>query len=206
MGPSGSGKSSLMHLLAGLDESDDGEVVLGGRRLSQIEDDQVTLIRRRHVGFVFQFFNLLPMMTAFENIALPLLLDGTQFSDYAPRVEEVLEMVDLADRANHYPNQLSGGEQQRVAIARALITEPEILLADEPTGNLDSKAGDRLLQLLRRACAQQGQTIVIVTHDPFAASFADRILFLYDGVFVHEIQNQGLSIQAIVDLMAHLDG
>ena len=206
MGPSGSGKSSLMHLLAGLDESDEGEVVLGGRRLSHLEDDEITLIRRRQVGFVFQFFNLLPTMTAFENIALPLLLDGIRVKEYTPLVEQVLDLVGLANRANHRPDQLSGGEQQRVAIARALVTEPDILLADEPTGNLDSKAGDRLLRLLRQACDEQGQTTVIVTHDPFAASFADRILFLQDGRFVHEIRNDGLTVQAIVNLMTRIEG
>jgi putative ABC transport system ATP-binding protein len=181
MGPSGSGKSTLLYLLGGLDRPSAGEVILDGQRLSDLSDRQATLIRRRRVGFVFQFFNLLPMLSAEENLALPLLIDRRPLSQYQDRIDELLALVGLSERRTHRPDQLSGGEQQRVAIARAMVTQPAILLADEPTGNLDTRAGDEALQLLRRACDRQGQTIVMVTHDPRAASYADRILFLRDG-------------------------
>jgi putative ABC transport system ATP-binding protein len=181
MGPSGSGKSTLLHLMGGLDKPSSGAVVLDGQRLSDMSDKQVTLLRRRKIGFVFQFFNLLPTLSAEENVALPLLIDRRRLHDHQGRIEELLSLVDLSDRRDHKPDQLSGGEQQRVAIARALVTEPSIVLADEPTGNLDSRAGDEVLRLLRRTCDEQGQTIVLVTHDPRAASYADRIVFLKDG-------------------------
>jgi putative ABC transport system ATP-binding protein len=181
MGPSGSGKSTLLHLLGGLDQPSSGAVILDGRRLSDLSEKQVTLIRRRRVGFVFQFFNLLPTLTAEENLALPLLIDRRPLQAYQERIDRLLGLVGLSERRNHRPEQLSGGEQQRVAIARALVTEPTIVLADEPTGNLDSRAGEEVLRLLRRACDEQEQTIVMVTHDPRAASYADRILFLKDG-------------------------
>jgi putative ABC transport system ATP-binding protein len=182
MGPSGSGKSTLLHLMGGLDIPSDGQITLAGRRLAHLSDDEVTIIRRRQVGFVFQFFNLLPTLTAAENVALPLLIDGKRITDYQARIDELLELVGLADRKSHHPDQLSGGEQQRVAIARALVTEPDIVLADEPTGNLDTTSGEEILRLLRRACDQKGQTIVMVTHDPQAAEYADRVVRLRDGL------------------------
>ena len=188
MGPSGSGKSTLLHLLGGLDKTTDGEVTLGGRKLSVMSDKEVTLARRRNVGFVFQFYNLLPTLTAEENIALPLLIDGKKIKEYRSKVDELLELVDLTDRREHKPDQLSGGEQQRVAIARAFVNDPDIVLADEPTGNLDSKAGEEIMKLLRRSCDELGQTIVVVTHDPKAASFADRIVFLKDGQIASAIK------------------
>jgi len=211
MGPSGSGKSTLLHLLGGLDRPSDGEVALAGRRLARMDDDQVTIVRRRQVGFVFQFFNLLPTLSAAENVALPLLIDGKRRKDYAARVDELLALVGLSERRDHKPDQLSGGEQQRVAIARALVTEPEIVLADEPTGNLDSTAGMEILRLLRRACDEKGQTIVMVTHDPRAASYADRVVFLQDGQIVRDWANPwleradiGQRAQAIMDLLVEL--
>jgi len=181
MGPSGSGKSTLLHLLGGLDDPTDGEVLLAGQPLAQLSDDRLTLIRRRQVGFVFQFFNLLPTLTAAENVALPLLIDGRRLEDYEERVADLLALVGLADRAGHRPDQLSGGEQQRVAIARAFVTDPEVVLADEPTGNLDSAAGEEILRLLRRMRDGKGQTIVMVTHNQHAAEYADRIVRLRDG-------------------------
>jgi putative ABC transport system ATP-binding protein len=188
MGPSGSGKSTLLHLLGGLDKTTDGEVSLGGRRLSVMSDKEVTLARRRNVGFVFQFYNLLPTLTAEENIALPLLIDGKKLKQYQSKIDELLELVGLTDRRKHKPDQLSGGEQQRVAIARAFVNDPDIVLADEPTGNLDSRAGEEVMKLLRRSCDELSQTIVVVTHDPKAASFADRIVFLKDGQIASEIR------------------
>jgi putative ABC transport system ATP-binding protein len=181
MGPSGSGKSTLLHLLGGLDDPTDGEVLLAGQPLAQLSDDRLTLIRRRQVGFVFQFFNLLPTLTAAENVALPLLIDGRRLEDYEERVADLLALVGLADRAGHRPDQLSGGEQQRVAIAQAFVTDPEVVLADEPTGNLDSAAGEEILRLLRRMRDEKGQTIVMVTHNEHAAEYADRIVRLRDG-------------------------
>jgi putative ABC transport system ATP-binding protein len=203
MGPSGSGKSTLLHLLGGLDTPSDGEVTLGGRKLAHMSDDEVTIIRRRQVGFVFQFYNLLPTLSAAENVALPLLIDGKRLGDYAAWVDELLDLVGLGGRRDHRPDQLSGGEQQRVAIARALVTEPMIVLADEPTGNLDSKSGKEVLGLLRRACDEKGQTIVMVTHDPYAASFAERVVFLRDGQMVHQLK--GGDRAAIMDVMAELE-
>jgi putative ABC transport system ATP-binding protein len=203
MGPSGSGKSTLLHLMGGRDTPSDGEVTLDGRRLAHLSDDEVTIIRRRQVGFVFQFFNLLPTLSAIENVALPLLIDGRRLSDYAEQVGQLLDLVGLADRRDHKPDQLSGGEQQRVAIARALVTEPAIVLADEPTGNLDSKSGKEVLHLLRRACDEKVQTIVMVTHDPLAASYADRVVFLRDGQIVRQLV--GGDGAAIIDVMAELE-
>ncbi len=188
MGASGSGKSTLLHLLGGLDKPSDGEVILAGKRLSVLDDGQATLVRRHNVGFVFQFYNLLPTLTAEENIMLPILIDGKDPRYYEQRLQTLLELVGLSDRRRHKPDQLSGGEQQRVALARALITEPAIVLADEPTGNLDSKTGVLIMELLRRSCDQLSQTIVVVTHDPRAATYADRIVFLKDGQIKVEIQ------------------
>lgn len=207
MGPSGSGKSTLLHLLGGLDMASDGEVNLAGRRLAHLSDDEVTVMRRRQVGFIFQFYNLLPTLTAAENVALPLLLDGKKLVDYEDKVRDLMKLVGLDERMDHRPDQLSGGEQQRVAIARALVTEPAIALADEPTGNLDRKAGKQVLNLLREACKVKGQTIVMVTHDPYAASFADRVVFLRDGEMVHELHNgsNGISPQVILDVLSELE-
>lgn len=206
MGPSGSGKSTLLHLLGGLDKSTDGEVTLGGRKLSVMSDKEVTLARRRNVGFVFQFYNLLPTLTAEENIALPLLIDGKKIKDYQSKVDELLELVGLTDRRKHKPDQLSGGEQQRVAIARAFVNDPDIVLADEPTGNLDSRAGEEIMKLLRRSCDELGQTIVVVTHDPKAASFADRIVFLKDGQIASEIKlEKGGDTGPILERLGQLD-
>ena len=206
MGPSGSGKSTLLHLIGGLDTASDGRITLAGRRLGHLTDDEITVTRRRQVGFVFQFLNLLPTLTAAENIALPLLLDGKHVEDCAARVDELLDLVGLAGRRDHKPDQLSGGEQQRVAIARALVMEPAIVLADEPTGNLDTKAGKEILNLLRRACNEKGQTIVMVTHDPLAAAYADRVVFLRDGRLCRELeQGKGHRPQAIMDVLAELE-
>lgn len=181
MGPSGSGKSTLLHLLGGLDRSSEGQITFSGRQLADLNDDEVTVIRRRHVGLIFQFYNLMPTLSAAENVALPLLIDTRSPASYHARVAALLALVGHADRRNHKPDQLSGGEQQRVAIARALMTEPLIVLADEPTGNLDTVSGNMILQLLRRACDERQQTIVMVTHDPAAAAFADRAVRLRDG-------------------------
>ncbi|MFN2197870.1 MAG: ABC transporter ATP-binding protein [Anaerolineales bacterium] len=186
MGPSGSGKSTLLHLLGGLDKPSDGEVTLAGQRLSLLDDKQITLVRRRNIGFVFQFYNLLPTLTARENILLPLIIDGQDLRQFEERLARLLELVGLSDRGNHKPDQLSGGEQQRVALARALITEPAIVLADEPTGNLDSRTGTTIMDLLRRSCETLGQSIIVVTHDPRAATYADRVVFLQDGLVVAE--------------------
>ncbi len=187
MGPSGSGKSTLLHLLGGLDRPSDGEITLAGLRLSVLNDDQATLARRHTVGFVFQFYNLLPTLTAEENITLPLIIDGQNPAQFRERVDALVDLVGLADRRRHKPDQLSGGEQQRVAIARALVTQPAIVLADEPTGNLDSKTGTAIMELLRRSRDDLGQTIIIVTHDPRAAAYADRVVFLSDGQIRYDL-------------------
>jgi len=191
MGPSGSGKSTLLHLLGGLDTASDGEVTLAGQRFSVLDDNKLTLVRRRNIGFVFQFFNLLPTLTAEENIALPLIIDGQDMRKYRPRIEALLDLVGLAGRRDHKPDQLSGGEQQRVAIARALVTEPTIVLADEPTGNLDSKSGAAIMGLLRRSCDELGQTIIVVSHDPKAAAYADSVVFIGDGRIAAQVSNAG---------------
>jgi putative ABC transport system ATP-binding protein len=187
MGPSGSGKSTLLHLIGGLDKPSEGEITLAGKALSLLKDKQITLLRRRNVGFVFQFFNLLPTLTAEENIILPILIDGKSPKKYQERLDHLLDLIGLKERRRHKPEQLSGGEQQRVALARALVTEPAILLADEPTGNLDTKTGTLIMDLLRRSCDELGQTIIVVTHDPRAASFADRVVFLRDGEIVRNM-------------------
>ena len=206
MGPSGSGKSTLLHLIAGLQNPSRGEVVLAGQQLGQMTDGQVTLVRRRQVGFVFQFFNLLPTLTAAENVALPLLMDGQLPPSCAARVAAVLTLVDMRDRSGHRPDQLSGGEQQRVAIARALVTEPVVILADEPTGNLDTGSGRKVLNLMRRACEERSQTIVIVTHDPRCAAYADRVVFLWDGRVVRELKlEDGRDPEPILGVIAELE-
>ncbi len=182
MGPSGSGKSTMLNLVGGLDRPTTGEVTLDGTRVSQMDDDALTLFRRRRIGFVFQFFNLLPTMTAEENVALPLLLDGRDMASTRADVEALLERVGLSGRRTHRADELSGGERQRVALARALVTKPAIVLADEPTGNLDSKTGEGILGLLRESNEALGHTIVMVTHDPNAAAYGKRVIRLKDGV------------------------
>ena len=187
MGPSGSGKSTLLHLLGGLDRPSSGQITLAGQQLAVLSDYQATLVRRRNVGFVFQFFNLLPTLSAEENVLLPLIIDGQSPQAHRERLELVLQRVGLADRRHHRPDQLSGGEQQRVALARALITRPAVLLADEPTGNLDTKTGTAMMELLRESAKELRQAIVMVTHDPRAAAYADRIVFLRDGQVVETL-------------------
>jgi putative ABC transport system ATP-binding protein len=185
MGPSGSGKSTFMHCLAGLDTPSSGRVRIGGTDLGPLNEAKLTRVRRDRIGFVFQSFNLLPTLTAWENITLPLSLAG-RAPDRA-WTTEVVDAMGLADRLGHRPAQLSGGQQQRVACARALVTRPEIVVADEPTGNLDSRSGARILVLLQRCARQWGQTVLMVTHDPVAAGYADRVLFLTDGRLVDEM-------------------
>jgi putative ABC transport system ATP-binding protein len=185
MGPSGSGKSTLMHILAGLDRPTSGEVYVAGTEIGGLNDARLTKLRREHIGFVFQFFNLLPMLTAKDNILLPLSIAGEKPD--RRWVDELVEKVGLADRLSHRPSEMSGGQQQRVAIARALISRPTVMFADEPTGNLDSKTSSEILALLRDSVTQYGQTTVMVTHDANAAAIADRILFLADGVIVREL-------------------
>jgi putative ABC transport system ATP-binding protein len=185
MGPSGSGKSTLMHVLAGLDRPTSGTVEIDGTEITKLNDTQLTKLRRRHIGFVFQFFNLLPMLTAEENVVLPLRLAGEKPG--GAWIDEVIDAVGLADRRGHRPSELSGGQQQRVAIARALVSRPTILFADEPTGNLDSRTSEDILELVRRSVDEYGQTTVMVTHDARAATIADRVLFLADGLIVKEL-------------------
>jgi len=186
MGPSGSGKSTLMHILAGLDQPSEGTVSIAGVEISSMSDAELTKLRRQHIGFVFQFYNLLPMLTAQENVLLPLQIAGIK-PDRA-WVDELLETVGIDGRRTHRPSELSGGQQQRVSIARALVTRPTVLFADEPTGNLDSSTSKDVLALLRHSVDEFGQTTVMVTHDPQAAALADRILFLADGRIVKEIR------------------
>ncbi len=202
MGPSGSGKSTLMHILAGLDRPTEGSVTVEGREITQMGDDELTRLRRDHIGFVFQFFNLLPMLSARENMLLPLSIAGRQPDP--EWLETVIEETGLRDRLSHRPAELSGGQQQRVAIARALLSRPTVVFADEPTGNLDSSSGDEILALLRRSVDSVGQTVVMVTHDPRAAAIADRILFLADGRIVKDIARS--TEDAIVDAMRGLTG
>jgi putative ABC transport system ATP-binding protein len=185
MGPSGSGKSTLMHILAGLDKATSGEVQIAGTSIGSLSDNQLTKLRREHIGFVFQFFNLLPMLDAKENILLPLTIAGEDPAE--GWFEQLVSDVGLSDRLSHRPAELSGGQQQRVAIARALVSKPTVLFADEPTGNLDSTTSAEILELLRRSVEDYGQTIVMVTHDARAAAMANRVLFLADGRIVREI-------------------
>jgi putative ABC transport system ATP-binding protein len=185
MGPSGSGKSTLMHILAGLDQPTTGDVRIAGTAIGQLNDAQLTKLRRQHIGFVFQFFNLLPMLTAKDNILLPLSIAGTKPDRVW--VDELVKKVGLGDRLSHRPSEMSGGQQQRVAIARALVSRPTVMFADEPTGNLDSRTSSEILQLLRDSVTTYGQTTVMVTHDANAAAIADRVLFLADGVIVRDL-------------------
>jgi putative ABC transport system ATP-binding protein len=202
MGPSGSGKSTLMHILAGLDVPTSGTVTIEGREITAMDDSELTLLRREHIGFIFQFFNLLPMLSAEENITLPLALAGQK--PEPGWVDELMDKVGLADRRRHRPSELSGGQQQRVAIARSLITKPTVLFADEPTGNLDSETSAEILQLLRDSVDTYGQTTLMVTHDPGAAATSDRILFLADGHLVKDLGRSSSSqvLAAMNDLSA----
>jgi putative ABC transport system ATP-binding protein len=201
MGPSGSGKSTLMHILAGLDKPTTGTVTIGGEEITKMNDNDLTHLRRKHIGFVFQFYNLLPMLTAEENMKLPLTVAGKKVDDAWFR--ELVAKVGLADRLKHRPSELSGGQQQRVAVARSLISRPTVLFADEPTGNLDSKSSAEILELLRDSSVTYGQTIVMVTHDPRAAAIADRILYLADGLIV--LDQSGATEAEILQTMHGLD-
>ncbi|MHB8867323.1 MAG: ABC transporter ATP-binding protein [Thermoleophilia bacterium] len=204
MGPSGSGKSTLLHLIGGLDRASEGTVLVGGEDLSTLDDDSLTLLRRRRIGFVFQFFNLLPILTAEENVALPLVIDGVDEREAARRAVAAMESVGIAHRRSHRPSELSGGEQQRVAVARALVTEPVLILADEPTGNLDSASGDQVISLLRRLVDERRQTILMVTHDPKDAAVADRLVTLKDGRVFDEQRLPGR--RPPEDVLRELDG
>ena len=210
MGPSGSGKSTLLHLLGGLDEPSSGEITLAGHPITRLSYDEVTVVRRRRVRFIFQFYNLVPTLTAAENVALPLLIDGQRIEKYQEKIDSLLAMVGLVERRDHKPDQMSGGQQQRVAIARAFVNDPEIVLADEPTGNLDSQSGTAILVLLRQSAERLQQTIVMVTHDPRAASYADRVVFLKDGRIVQHLAIQAKSgesedIRNIMRVMRELE-
>ena len=200
MGPSGSGKSTLMHCMAGLDTADGGQVWIGTEEITALPDRQLTRVRRDHVGFVFQAYNLLPVLSAADNITLPLDIAGR--SADRDWLSTIIETVGLTDRLRHRPTELSGGQQQRVAIARALAGRPEIIFADEPTGNLDSRAGAEVLDLLRRSVREFGQTIVMVTHDPVAASYADRVVFLADGHIAGQLDRP--TPQTVLDRMRTL--
>ena len=200
MGPSGSGKSTLLHCLAWLDRLTAGKIYLGDTEISSLSEKRLTLIRRDEIGFVFQAYNLIPTLTAKENIVLPLALAGNK-PDQAT-FDRVVDTVGLRDRLGHKPNELSGGQQQRVAVARALVSQPEIIFADEPTGNLDSRAGSEILGFMRRAVDELGQTIVMVTHDPSAASYADRVVFLADGKITEELLNP--TTDSVIDTMKRL--
>jgi putative ABC transport system ATP-binding protein len=200
MGPSGSGKSTLLHCMAGLDSLDSGTVHLGETELGSLSDKDLTILRREQVGFVFQAFNLVSTLSAKDNILLPLAIAGDKPDQ--EWYDEVIEAVGLGDRLTHRPSELSGGQQQRVAAARALVTRPKIVFADEPSGNLDSKSGAELLEFMRHAVDNFGQTIVMVTHDPFAASHADRVIFLDDGHIVNELHDP--SAEDILDMMKTL--
>jgi putative ABC transport system ATP-binding protein len=202
MGPSGSGKSTLMHILAGLDKPTAGEVTVAGVDISDLGDDELTKLRRDHIGFIFQFFNLLPMLTAAENIVLPTRLAGIK-PDQA-WLDEVVASVGLTERLSHKPSELSGGQQQRVAVARALVSRPSVMFADEPTGNLDSTTSGEILELLRDSVSSYGQTTVMVTHDAHAAAIADRVLFLADGHIVDDLGPS--SAHTILDTLEEVAG
>ena len=197
MGPSGSGKSTLMHCIAGLDELSEGSAIIDGTNLSTLKDKELTELRREKIGFVFQSFNLVPTLTANENIRLPLLLGNNKGDE--EWIQKVIDTVHLQDRLTHRPSELSGGQQQRVAVARALASQPRIIFADEPTGNLDSITGAEILTFMRKAVDDLGQTIVMVTHDPVAAAYADRIIFLADGHIVNEMTEP--TADRVLDLM-----
>jgi putative ABC transport system ATP-binding protein len=207
MGPSGCGKSTLLHLLGGLDRPSNGRVLLNGQDVSQMDDGQITEIRRRQMGFIFQFFNLIPVLTAVENAALPLVLDGVKQKEAHAKATDWLQKVGLGDRLNNRPDQLSGGQQQRVAVARALVAEPALILADEPTGNLDTRSSDDIAMLLRRIADEWGRAVLMVTHDPRIAAYADRIIFLKDGKIVDEtklMSQNGDNAHVVTEMMQQL--
>lgn len=191
MGPSGSGKSTLLYLLGGLDRPSSGSVWLKDKDMSALNDDALSELRRKSLGFVFQFFNLVPVLSAEENVAIPLILDGVPRGEALKRANEALKQVGLADRGSHRPAELSGGQQQRAALARALVAKPAVVLADEPTGNLDSRSSDEVVQMLRQTVDQLGQTMILVTHDPRVAAYADRIVFLKDGKIADDNRLKG---------------
>jgi putative ABC transport system ATP-binding protein len=201
MGPSGSGKSTLMHIMAGLDKPTSGTVTVAGKEITNMSDSELTHLRREHIGFVFQFYNLLPMLTAEENVKLPLSVAGEKVSD--GWFKELVDKVGLTGRLSHRPSELSGGQQQRVAVARSLVSKPTVVFADEPTGNLDSRSSEEILGLLRDSSDTYGQTIVMVTHDPRAAAVADRILYLADGLIVRE--QHGATAAEVLEAMNALD-
>lgn len=207
MGPSGCGKSTLLHLLGGLDKPTEGDVLIAGHNLVDLNDDKLTELRRRKIGFVFQFFNLIPVLTAVENAALPITLDGARPAEAKKKAAEWLTRFGLGDRLHNRPDQLSGGQQQRVAIARALVAEPDLILADEPTGNLDTRSGDEIASLLRDVSKTYGRTVVMVTHDPRIAAYADRIIFLKDGRVVDETileRKNGKNAEMLADKVKEL--
>ena len=203
MGPSGCGKSTLLHLLGGLDRPTEGSVSIDGQPVAKMSDNAITQLRRRKIGFVFQFFNLIPILSSVENAALPLLLDGTSSSQAKQKAIDWLRKVGLGDRLGSRPDQLSAGQQQRVAIARALITEPVLVLADEPTGNLDTKSSDEIVALLQQVAKTWGRAVLMVTHDPRLAAYADRIVFLKDGTIVDEARLESKDSKENTDLVAN---
>ncbi len=207
MGPSGCGKSTLLHLLGGLDHPTSGKVIINGQDVAEMTDDALTELRRREMGFVFQFFNLLPVLSAVENAALPVMLDGVKADEAKAKATEWLTRFGLAERLANRPDQLSGGQQQRVAVARALVSEPKLVLADEPTGNLDTRSGDEIAGLLRDVGQKYGRTVVMVTHDPRIAAYADRIIFLKDGKVIDETvleQKNGKNAEMVAERMTKL--
>ncbi len=207
MGPSGCGKSTLLHLLGGLDRPSEGQVLIEGTPLAEMSDDHLTELRRRKIGFIFQFFNLIPVLNAAENAALPITLDGIKPADARARAAEWLDRFGLSDRLNNRPDQLSGGQQQRVAVARALVAEPALILADEPTGNLDTRAGDEIANLLRDVSKKYNRTVIMVTHDPRIAAYADRIIFLKDGKVIDETmleRKNGNNAEMVADKMKEM--
>ncbi len=191
MGPSGSGKSTLLYLLGGLERPTSGKILLRDADISTLNDDDLSRLRRQSLGFVFQFFNLIPVLSAQENVAMTLILDGTPRAQALTRAHAALAQVGMADRSTHRPSELSGGQQQRVALARALVAKPAVVMADEPTGNLDSRSSDEVIHMLRRTVDEVGQTLILVTHDPRIAAYADRIVFLKDGTIVDDNRLKG---------------
>ncbi len=208
MGPSGCGKSTLMHLLGGLDMPSEGRVVIDGVAVDAMDDDHLTELRRRKIGFVFQFFNLIPVLTAAENAALPITLDGAKPAEASSRAAEWLSRFGLGERLSNRPDQLSGGQQQRVAVARALVADPALILADEPTGNLDTRSGDEIAALLREVARKYGRTVIMVTHDPRIAAYADRIVFLKDGKLIDETlleREEEKNAKRVANKIKHMD-
>jgi putative ABC transport system ATP-binding protein len=209
MGPSGCGKSTLLHLIGGLDRPSGGEVLIEGTPIAEMHDDRLTELRRRKIGFVFQFFNLIPVLNALENTALPVTLDGVKPADAQKKAANWLARFGLSERASSRPDQLSGGQQQRVAIARALAAEPSLILADEPTGNLDTRSGDEIASLMRDVAKKYNRTVVMVTHDPRVAAYADRIIFLKDGRVIDETvleRDNGGSTENLVEKIREIGG